>query len=103
MLKEFLNAITSSIQNTAYTYPGNGVNIPPQATFGRMLNNLLGAFTNNPANTFGQAPSGGQIQNYNPAVQAYTNSLSGGQNFFGGVSQKSPKREAFSPGAVVTS
>ena len=86
MLKEFLNAIAGPVQNAAFTNPYangiSGVNVPAKATFGKMLSNIFNSFTGTPSNMFGQVQGyGGQNQNYNPAVQAYTNSL-GGQNFF---------------------
>ena len=105
MLKELLKAITGSVQTTAFTYPsGNGIKVSPQATFGKMFNNLLGAFTGNPANTFNPMQGySGQVQNYNSASQAYANSLAGGQGFSGAAAYKPSQREAFAPGAVITS
>lgn len=106
MLKEFLSAINRSVSNTAFSNPyGNGINIPPQAAFGKLFNNLLSAFTGNQTNTFNQMQGyngNGQNQNYNPAAQAYANSLAGGQNFFGATQPKTSNREAFSPGSVIS-
>ena len=101
MLQEFLNALSRSVSTTPFVNSyGGGSNIPPKAAFGKMFNTLLGAFTGNPANI--NNPMGGyntQAQGYGQTVQAYTNSIAGGQGFFNGV--QTSRREAFSPGAVI--
>lgn len=107
MLKEFLQNITGPVSNIAFTYPsGTGVGGPtvgPKGIFNKLLNVLSnGAYNGGGSNFLGgyttMLPQG---QNLNPAVQAYTNSLSGGQGFPGVVNQQYPNREAFSPGAVI--
>ncbi len=106
MLQEFLSAISRSVSTTPVVNPyasgAGGTNIPIQSVFGKMLNNLLGAFTGNSSNMFNSTQGyGGQMQSSNPAIQAYSNSLAGGQGFFGAVQPQASQREAFSPGSVI--
>ena len=109
MLKEILNALTGSTANTVYTYPvGNGINVPPQAAFGRILDGTINRLNNGAVYGF---PTGGnpaqgfalQGQGQGLAAQASGNNFFAQQNFKNNNSRIKNSGRALTPGAVINS
>ena len=103
MLKELLQALTGSVQTAAFAYPSangvNNINIPPQATFGKILSNTFHSLSSNP---FANSPIQPmpQVQNYG-AAPMYNNGFQYLPNEFQRLKGSNHKREALTPGAVV--
>ena len=108
-----MNAFIGSATSTSYSMPGNGVNVPLQATFKKFFNTFIGSLNNPAANSYpgaaggtGQFPGGGF-----PGAQGFPQAGFPGQlpmlpSQIAGFriqnqTSKHLKSQAFAPGSVL--